>query len=139
MPDLQGLFQSIYDETNHALRFTSGSYVPLNRPVNVVAASGAGTVDLSTSTAEHHVVTLTGNCGFTFPAVSAASFAKEFTLKLIQDATGSRVPSWPAGTKWANHGIAETLTTTAAGVDVLTFLSMNGSNWTGYRAGSDEK
>ncbi|MBO0947232.1 beta strand repeat-containing protein [Fibrella forsythiae] len=51
-----------------------------------------------------------------------------YTLKIIQDATGSRtITTWPANTKWPG-GVVPTLTTTANGVDIVTFF-YDGTNY----------
>ena len=75
-------------------------------------------------------LTLTGNCAFTFPAASPGA---QFTLLLAQDATGSRVPSWPASVRWAD-GTPPTLTTTAGKTDVITFIC-DGTYWLGFVGG----
>lgn len=49
-----------------------------------------------------------------------------YTLILIQDATGSRIPVWNAVFKWAG-GIAPVLTLTANAVDIVRFVS-DGTN-----------
>jgi hypothetical protein len=96
----------------------------------VAAATGAVTlpdVDIDTI----HRLVLTGNVTLTFPPVSAG---KSFTLALVQDATGSRTVTWPASVQWAG-GTAPTLTTTANKKDVISFLSDDGVNWTGFVSG----
>ena len=102
--------------------------------VNTVGASGAAVTLPDVSSATIHVVTLTANCTFTFPAAAAG---KSFTLVLQQDATGSRTVTWPVGTKWPG-GVAPTLTTTANAVDYVTFLSP-ATSWHGFLSGSDIK
>lgn len=102
--------------------------------VNTVGASGAAVTLPDVSAATIHVVTLTANCTFTFPAASAG---KSFTLVLQQDATGSRTVTWPVGTRWPG-GVAPTLTTTANAVDYVTFLSP-ATDWHGFLSGSDIK
>jgi len=49
-----------------------------------------------------------------------------YVLTVIQDATGTRVPSWNAVFKFA-AATAPTLTTTASAKDILVFLS-DGTN-----------
>ncbi len=56
-------------------------------------------------------------------------------LELAQDATGSRLVTWPASVVWPG-GVAPTLSTTAAAVDVLTFFSRDGgTTWYGFATG----
>jgi len=73
-------------------------------------------------------VTLTGNVGtmaFTNPAK-----ASNLLLKIVQDATGSRlVTAWDADIKWVG-GTAPTLTTTANAIDVISFY-WDGTNYFG--------
>lgn len=42
-------------------------------------------------------ITMTGDCAFTFTAPAGPC---NLLIKMIQDGTGSRVPSWPAAVKW---------------------------------------
>lgn len=77
-----------------------------------------------------NVITLTGNVTtFVFPTTPVGS-ASVVDLVIIQDATGSRLITWTAsGAKFAG-GTATVLTTTAAGVDRLRFLSRgDGATW----------
>lgn len=54
--------------------------------------------------------------------------AGEFTIKIVQDGTGSRTITWPASVKWASAS-APTLTTTATtGTDVIKFY-FDGTNY----------
>jgi len=63
---------------------------------------------------------------FTFTAPSNPC---NLLLVLIQDGTGSRTVTWPATVKWAG-GAAPTLTTTAAGIDIVSFY-YDGTNYFG--------
>lgn len=76
-------------------------------------SSTADTIDWRLG--NHHKSTLTGNCTYTFTAPAGAT---TITLKLVQDATGSRTATWPATVKWPG-GTAPTLTTTASAVDFI--------------------
>lgn len=96
----------------------------------VVTASAAASYTVVNTASSIAILTLTANTAFTFPAASAG---EQFTLLLTQDATGSRVPTWPASVRWAG-GTAPLLTTTAAKTDVLTFLS-DGTYWLGFQGG----
>jgi len=71
-------------------------------------------------------ITLTGNCTFTFTAPSGPA---NLILRLIQDGTGSRTITWPATVKWP-EATAPTLTTTAAGIDIVAFY-WDGTNYFG--------
>jgi hypothetical protein len=82
----------------------------------------AYTINLTNGTTQ--VLTLTGNCVFTFPAVAAG---KNFTLWLIQDVTGSRTVTWPA-TVAAPNNTNPTITATAGKADKLVFQAI-GTKW----------
>ncbi len=95
------------------------------------------TIDLSNGNVFN--LTLTGNCTFTFSNAPVSGKAGSFTLILIQDGTGTRTATWPSSVKWAG-GIAPTLTTTATGVDILTFITVDGgTTWRSFTAGLDMK
>jgi hypothetical protein len=69
----------------------------------------------------------------TLPAPRAGAIKR---LYLIQDATGSRIPSWvtPGGaTRWVGAA-APTLQTAAGSVDRVTFECYDGVNWVGAPA-----
>jgi hypothetical protein len=98
-------------------------------------SSSAGALTLDMTTANVFEVTLTENTTLTFSNPPASGDAGSFTLILKQDATGSRTVTWPAAVDWAS-GTAPTLTTTASGVDILTFLTTDaGTRWYGFTAG----
>jgi hypothetical protein len=82
-------------------------------------------------------LTLTGNCTFTFSNPPASGTAGAFTMILTQDGTGSRTVTWPASVEWAG-GTAPTITATAGGTDVFTFITVDGgTTWRGFTAGQD--
>lgn len=98
--------------------------------IATVAASGAGTVDLDLADGNVHHVTLTGNPTFTF-TTALTGVALRFRLYLVQDGTGSRTVTWPGTVDWPG-GTAPTLTTTADGVDVIDFETVDdGTTWRG--------
>ena len=59
-----------------------------------------------------------------------------FTLKLVQDATGSRTVTWFSGISWAG-GSAPTLTTTANKADRFTFFRTGSSTYEGHVVGQN--
>lgn len=79
----------------------------------------AATVDWSLSQTERYL--LTGNCTFTFANPTDGA---RYALILEQDATGSRLVTWPTSIKWPD-GSAPTLTTTAGKIDIVSFLYYN--------------
>lgn len=99
--------------------------------VNVVAASGAAQTIPDVTTATANEITLNANCTLTFPT---GAVGKSFALDLTQDATGSRLVTWPttAVLVWAG-GTAPTLTTTAGKTDSFVFKwNSQRSLWFGY-------
>jgi hypothetical protein len=90
------------------------------------------TVDLANGTV--HRVVLDANCTFTFSGAVSGN-GSSFTLIVTQDATGSRIATWPASVIWAG-GVEPTLSTAASAVDILTFLTVDGgTTWAGFVAG----
>jgi hypothetical protein len=93
---------------------------------SVVAIGDTGTsktISLTNGTVQ--TATLTGNCTFTMPTVTAG---KSFILLLRQDATGNRTATF-TGVKFNSAG-APTITATANRLDILTFVA-DGTNWYG--------
>jgi len=96
----------------------------------VVTANTGTTYTINTATGTLQILTLTGNCTFTFPT---ATTGESFTLFLRQDATGSRTATWPANVRWPG-GTAPTITSTALRQDKYVFTA-DGTNWYGSNAG----
>lgn len=119
--------QSLSNKTIVAGTFTDG----YTEETAVANTTTAYTIDLANGSL--FVLTLTGNCTFTFPAVAAG---KSFMMLLKQDATGARTVTWPAATnpvKWPSS-TAPTITATANKLDKFVFTS-DGTNWYGSVAG----
>lgn len=52
------------------------------------------------------------------------------TISVTQDATGSRLVTWPASFSWPTNGTAPTLTTTAAKTDIFQgFYDPTAAKW----------
>src|SRR4051812_25555496 len=101
-----------------------GRYGLREEIVNVANSGTAYTIP-DTSAATAHLITLTGNCTFTFPTAAAG---KSFSMLLVQDATGSRIATWPGTVRWLT-GSAPTLQTAASARDEVSFRCYNGTNW----------
>ncbi|MGM9473200.1 fibronectin type III domain-containing protein [Pseudarthrobacter sp. YS3] len=84
-------------------------------------ATGGGSVTFTTLTSAGQVISLasTGVVG----------------LALVQDATGSRTVTWPAGIRWAG-GTVPTLSTGGGATDLFTFVALTGGGWLGKQEGS---
>ena len=117
--------QTLTNKTIEAGTFTNG----YTEEVATANTSTAYTIDLANGSVQ--ILTLTGNCTFTFPTATAG---KSFILLLKQDGTGSRTVTWPAAVKWPG-GTAPTITSTASKADKYVFTADNNSNWLGSTAG----
>ena len=96
----------------------------------VVTANTATAYTVSLIGGTLQILTLTGNCTFTFPTPTAG---QSFTMFLKQDATGSRTVTWPATVKWPSS-TAPTITSTASKGDKYVFTA-DGTYWWGSNAG----
>jgi len=93
-------------------------------------SSTAITIALTNGTVQ--IITLTGNCTYTFPTATAG---KSFMLLQLQDATGSRTVTWPSSVKWPSS-TAPTITSTASKGDKFVFTA-DGTYWWGSVAGQN--
>ena len=100
--------------------------------VNAIGATGGGTQDIDITAG--NVVTATVDTSantFTFSNPSVTGVSCSFTLILTNG--GSQTVNWPATVDWA---AATAPTLTAAGVDVLTFMTVDaGTIWYGFAGG----
>jgi len=102
--------------------------------INLVADSGVAQIIPLPSVASISRITLTASCTLTFPAATAG---RSFRLVLIQDATGSRLVTWPVSIlKWVG-GTAPVLSTGVGKIDYLWFVCTDGTNWAGFTTGLD--
>lgn len=100
------------------------------------AASVVGATTVTLTAGNVHVLTLTGNVTLTL-AGATAGVACTVALYLKQDATGSRLVTWPASVKWP-AGVAPTLSTGANKVDLVTLTTVDGgTTWWGSAGGLD--
>jgi hypothetical protein len=84
----------------------------------------AATVAVDFNVSQNNQVTVAGNRTLTFANGKSGHL---YAIKIKQDATGSRLITFPASVKWAG-GSAPTLTTTAARTDLIVFL-FDGTNY----------
>jgi hypothetical protein len=118
--------ETLTNKTIEAGVFTNG----YTEEVGTANTTTAFTIDLTAGSVQ--ILTLTGNCTFTFPTPTAG---KSFLLFLKQDATGSRTASWPASVKWPSN-TAPTITNTANKVDKFVFTA-DGTYWLGSVGGQN--
>ena len=117
---------TLTNKTIEAGTFTNG----YTEEVATANTSTAYTIDLANGSVQ--ILTLTGNCTFTFPTATAG---RSFIMILKQDGTGSRTVTWPAAVKWPS-GTAPTITATASKADKYVFTA-DGTNWLGSNAGQN--
>jgi hypothetical protein len=117
--------QTLTNKTIEAGTFTNG-YTEETVTANT---STAYTVDLANGSVQ--ILTLTGNCTFTFPTPVAG---KSFIMILKQDGTGSRTVTWPSSVKWP-ASTAPTITSTASKADKYIFTAIDSSYWLGSTGG----
>jgi hypothetical protein len=116
--------ETLTNKTIEAGTFTNG----YTEEVATANTSTAYTIDLAGGSVQ--ILTLTGNCTFTFPTATAG---QSFILLLKQDGTGGRTVTWPASVEWPG-GTAPTITSTASKMDKFVFTAAD-SNWYGSVAG----
>ena len=133
MPGVNDLsFMTKIVEIERQLRRLATAKISVIENVNTVSASGSALTlpDVTTATMNH--VTLTANCALTFPTPLAG---KSFTLKLIQDGTGSRTVTWPTSVCRFDSGTAPTLSTAAGSIDTFACVCDDGTKFDVYFAG----
>ena len=94
--------------------------------VAIGTVTTASTLSLSNGTLQTATLTASTACTFTMPTAIAG---KSFVLLLKQAATTGNGSATFTSVKWPSS-IAPTITTTAARMDILTFVS-DGTNWYG--------
>lgn len=118
--------ETLTNKTVEAGTFTNG-YTE-----EVVTANTGTSYTINLANGSVQVLTLTGNCTFTFPTATAG---RSFFLLLKQDGTGGRTVTWPSAVKWPG-GTAPTITSTASRLDKYVFTA-DGTNWYGSVAGQN--
>lgn len=136
-PSSANLASAITDETGSG-SLVFGTSPTLGTPTvngyteGVVTANTTTAYTISIASAGVQILTLTGNCTYTFPTATAG---KSFMLLQLQDATGSRTVTWPSSVKWPS-GTAPTITSTASKGDKFVFTA-DGTYWWGSVAGQN--
>lgn len=93
----------------------------------------AATQDIDVSTTKIHQITMpAGNVTLT---VSSEQEGHLFMIEIIQDDVGSRTVTWFDTIKWAEGGVAPTLTTTADKKDAFVFRCTGTDTYDGYIVG----
>lgn len=97
----------------------------------VTNVTDGATITFDLSLGNVFTVTMGGNRTL---AISNATVGQVFMLELIQDATGSRVPTFFTTIKWP-YNVAPTLTTTASKKDTFVFRCTGSGTYDGYVVG----
>jgi len=113
----------ILDNSGNAI-FSKRVEVPYITESNVVAAPTTAYA-INPFLGSLFQLTLGGNTAISFSNIPSSGKALTLTLVLIQDATGSRVPSFPASVKW-DGGTIPTWGTVAGDEDVVTMFTYDG-------------
>jgi hypothetical protein len=106
---------------------TLGSYSETVVAIGTVTT--ANTLTLAVGTVQTATLTASTACTFTMPTATAG---KSFILLLKQAAATGNGTATFTGVKWGTAG-APTITATAGGMDILTFVA-DGTNWYGSAA-----
>jgi hypothetical protein len=110
-----------------------GGIVVTNNPIFTSYKEAVNTATISTST---HTIDLSlanifnlnlanASIAVTLSNPPATGIAYSFTLHCKQDATGSRVLTWPASVRWPNSS-PPTMSTGANKIDVFSFFTLDG-------------
>lgn len=98
--------------------FTGGQTFSRHSGATLNTLTWAATTAWDMSQNQSAKVTLAGATTFTFSNAAAGNY---YAIELIQDGTGSRIPTWPGTVKWLNN--TTPIFSTAAGAkDVATFF-----------------
>jgi hypothetical protein len=116
-------------DSNGVVQFKHGT---VEEVTSITSSSNAATLNLRDGNVFEH--DLTENVTYTFSNPASSGTASAFVLKVIQDTT-ARTITWPTSVDWA-AATAPTLTTTANGVDVFCFITIDGgTTYYGFTAG----
>jgi hypothetical protein len=108
----------------------SGTVTAPQYSSTVQTLTDGATITYNANNGSNAVVTLGGNRTLAFSNVVAGTY---YTLRVIQDGTGSRTLAMPSGSKVIGGGAGVvTLSTTAAAVDLLTFYYDGTNYWVTY-------
>lgn len=120
------------------VKLSSATVQPLSGGLSqavVTLTPVAGVLTLDFSLGNHFKATLTANTSLVVTNLPAAGRRQEFTLDVIQDATGGRTLSYSSAFKWPGKTAAPSITTTANAINTLSGFANDTEVVTGF-AGS---
>jgi hypothetical protein len=135
--------------TNNVLGYNAGSSKWVNDSLTGLAALAVGggaetlsalgnkvaTTNIDLTTGNVFTITLGASITLTFSGATVGR-ACSVSLYIKQDATGSRLITWPASVKWAG-GTKPTLSTAANALDIVVVESLDGgTTWYGSLVGT---
>ena len=106
----------------------------LNQTLNTGTDGLTVTFNIANGTDNLHTVTLAGDRTL---AVSNVDVGNRFIIRITQDGTGTRVPSWWSTINWADGGTSPTLTTTVSKTDVFGFICTAANTYDGFVLGQN--
>jgi hypothetical protein len=123
---------SIDAGTDYDASKTAGTIVRLAGPFgiggSVQSSTVSANVQIDFKTYSYHVLTLQANLQISFASL-VSGMARLVVLEIVQDGIGGRVPTWGGTNIRFPSGVAPTLSTGAADVDILEFV-WNGTKFT---------
>lgn len=127
LSDLSGQAAASFDMNSQAI-------TKLSNVVTTHTPGGAGTATLDLDVSRIHDITMpAGNITI---AISNENNGDIFTIRILQDGTGSRTVTWFSTIKWAG-GSAPTLTTTANKADTVIFRVTGTDTYDGFVVGQN--
>ena len=129
-------FNWILSQVNaNAMAVLGGTFGAYGEFLTVQATSGAAYA-INYALSNTFKITLTANCTLSLSNMPISGVSASLTLFLVQDATGSRIVTWPATMHWIG-GVAPTLATAAGSTNIITLASLDGGvNIVGLNVGS---
>jgi len=115
---------------------STGKFTITTTPVikgTLTTDTDGATITFDKNVSDFHNVVMAGNRTL---ALSNMAVGDRIVLRLTQDATGTRVPTFFTTIKWAG-GTAPTLTTTANKADIFGFLCTSSGNYDGFVIGQN--
>ena len=97
----------------------------------ITTDTDGATITFDMDVSNLHTVTLGGNRVL---AVSNVDVGQKFTIRLVQDGTGTRTVTWFSTIKWPG-GLTPTLTTTGGKTDVFGFICTAANTYDGFVIG----
>lgn len=96
--------------------------------INNLGTVSTTTQAIDLSAGKFYSMVMGANITLSFTNLPPVGYMAELVLYIAQDATGSRVATWPAGGRWVG-GTPMVVTTAANSVDMVKFFIDSAGNW----------